>query len=279
MQNLYTFVCEEASKTTTEAYSTSFSLGIKTLHSSIQQPIFNIYGFMRFSDEIVDTFHDHEQRTMLDEFKEETFRAIERGISTNPILHSFQGTVNQYNIPHELIDQFFNSMYMDLEDIEYDQETYETYLLGSAETVGLMCLSVFVDGDRDEYKRLEPYARTLGGVFQKVNFLRDMEYDYKVLDRTYFPDVDFEAITDDDLQIIFRDIEADFNQSLIGIKQLSEKARFGVYLAYQYYRKLFEKIENSPKEKLLNERIRIPNMQKYRILAKSYVQHKSNQYE
>lgn len=277
MSKLYDFTAEQASKLLTESYSTSFTMGIKTLHKSLQQPVFNIYGFVRVADEIVDTFHNHNQRELLDEFKVQTYQAIERGISTNAILHSFQKTVNEYNIPHELIEQFLHSMYMDLDDQAYDQALYEEYIRGSAEVVGLMCLCVFCEGDMDEYNHLKPSAERLGSVFQKVNFLRDLNHDYSVLGRTYFPEVNFETISDEDLQHIYDDIEADFDQAKIGILKLNDKAKLGVYLAYKYYRTLFEKIKSTPKEVILKERIRIPDSQKYAILAKAMFQAKTNQ--
>lgn len=274
MDNLYTFTTEEASKLLTQSYSTSFTMGIKTLAGKFQQPIYNIYGFVRVADEIVDTFHNQNQRELLDEFKLEAERAIERQISTNAILHSFQKTVNKYNIPNELINQFLDSMYMDLEDQEYDQELYEQYIGGSAEAVGLMCLCVFCEGDEKRYNELKPYGKTLGAVFQKVNFLRDLHFDYEVLDRVYFPGIDFETISEEDLQAIYDDIEKDFDESLIGIRGLPKGARFGVYSAYKFYRELFEKIRETPKDVLLKERIRIPNLEKYRLLAVSFFKNK-----
>jgi len=273
MIELYDQVTQQASVMVTKSYSTSFSLGIKTLGKAIRQPIYNIYGFVRFADEIVDTFHIKEKRQLLDEFKQQTLQAIEYKVSTNPIIHAFQLTVNQYNIPWVLIDTFFNSMYMDLNDQEYDEKLYNTYIDGSAEVVGLMCLCVFLDGNQDRYKELEPSARRLGAVFQKVNFLRDLQHDYKVLNRTYFPGLSFENMNDDDLQIIFNDIESDFDAALTGIKQLPNNSQLGVYLAYRYYRKLFNKIKRSSMSRLKTERIRIPNSQKYSILLRSFVRH------
>jgi len=278
MIELYNKVTQKASKLVTNSYSTSFSLGIQTLGKETRQPIYNVYGFMRFSDEIVDTFHDSKQRELLDQFKEQTYQAIEQGISTNPILHSFQLTVNQFNIPLQQVENFFDSMYMDLEDHEYDEALYKKYIVGSAEAVGLMCLSVFVGGDMDEYKKLEPEARSLGAVFQKVNFLRDMQFDYKVLKRTYFPGLNFENMSEADLNKIFDDIEKDFDHGLEGIKKLPNNSKLGVYLAYRYYRKLFNKIKRTSMNKLKNERIRIPNPQKYSILVRSLVRHQMQLY-
>lgn len=269
MDNLYTYTTEEASKLLTQCYSTSFTMGIKTLGTKFQQPTYNIYGFVRVSDEIVDTFHNQNQRQLLDEFKHETFKAIERQLSTNAILHSFQKTVNEYNIPHELINHFLDSMYMDLEDQDFDQALYEKYIGGSAEAVGLMCLCVFCEGNENKYNELKPYAKTLGAVFQKVNFLRDLHFDYEVLDRVYFPNIDFETISEEDLQKIYDEIEADFDESLQGIRLLPKGAKFGVYSTYKFYRELFKKIRDTPKDILLKERIRIPNMEKYKLLAVS----------
>lgn len=273
MIELYDQVTQKASKMVTKSYSTSFSLGIKILGKEIRQPIYNIYGFVRFADEIVDTFHGRLKRNFLDQFKEQTLQAIEEGLSTNPILHAFQLTVNRYNIPWHLINTFFNSMYMDLDDQEYDKELYQTYIDGSAEVVGLMCLCVFLGGDQEQYNQLEPPARRLGAVFQKVNFLRDIQHDYQVLNRTYFPGLNFEEMTDDDLNIIFADIESDFDSALEGIKQLPNNSKLGVYLAYRYYRKLFNKIQKSSMSRLKTERIRIPNTQKYAILFRSIIRH------
>ena len=270
MDKLYTFTTEQASKLLTQTYSTSFTMGIKTLASKFQQPIYNIYGFVRVADEIVDSFHNQNQRELLDEFKQETTKAIERQLSTNAILHSFQRTVNTYNIPQELIDEFLNSMYMDLKDQEYDQKLYEKYIGGSAEAVGLMCLCVFCEGDENLYNELKPQAKSLGAVFQKVNFLRDLHFDYEVLDRVYFPGIDFETISEEDLQEIYKDIEADFDDAIVGIRKLPKGAKFGVYAAYKFYKELFDKIRDTPKDVLLKERIRIPNVEKYKLMAVSF---------
>lgn len=276
MKELFDLVSYETSKRTTKRYSTSFSLGIRFLNKTLHKPIYNIYGFVRFADEIVDTFHDFDKATLLKEFKEDTFKAIERGISLNPILNSFQETVNAYQIPHELITTFLRSMEMDLDRSDYSQEKYEEYILGSAEVVGLMCLMVFVEGNQQEYERLKPNAMKLGAAFQKINFLRDLQMDYQLLGRTYFPGIEMEQFTDSVKQKIEADIEKDFIEGYEGILQLPKKARFGTYMAYIYYYKLFNKIKDLPAHVILNERVRIPNNKKYQLFLSSYVRHSLN---
>lgn len=278
MIDLYHKTSQELSKKLTRNYSTSFSLGISLLGRSIRNDIYAIYGFVRVVDEIVDTFHDTPQRELLDDFKSATQQALKTGVSTNPILHAFQLTVNRYEIPHALIDQFFHSMYMDLQDLKYDRALYEEYIVGSAEVVGLMCLCIFTDGNKEKYNTLEPTARALGAAFQKVNFLRDIRQDHHELSRTYFPQLDIANITENDLQNIYADIEADFDHALSGIRQLDNNSKFGVYLAYRYYRKLFNKIKRSPKEHILQQRIRIPDPIKYSILLRSYIRHRMKIY-
>ena len=278
MIDLYHKTSQELSKKLTRNYSTSFSLGISLLGRSIRNDIYAIYGFVRVADEIVDTFHDTPQRELLDDFKSATQQALKIGVSTNPILHAFQLTVNRYDIPHALIDQFFHSMYMDLQDLKYDRALYEEYIVGSAEVVGLMCLCIFTDGNKEKYNTLEPTARALGAAFQKVNFLRDIRQDHDELSRTYFPQLDIANITENDLQNIYADIEADFDHALSGIRQLDNNSKFGVYLAYRYYRKLFNKIKRSPKEHILQQRIRIPDPIKYSILLRSYIRHRMKIY-
>lgn len=278
MIDLYHKTSQELSKKLTRNYSTSFSLGISLLGRSIRNDIYAIYGFVRVADEIVDTFHDTPQRELLDDFKSATQQALKIGVSTNPILHAFQLTVNRYDIPHALIDQFFHSMYMDLQDLKYDRALYEEYIVGSAEVVGLMCLCIFTDGNKEKYNTLEPTARALGAAFQKVNFLRDIRQDHDELSRTYFPQLDIANITENDLQNIYTDIEADFDHALSGIRQLDNNSKFGVYLAYRYYRKLFNKIKRSPKEHILQQRIRIPDPIKYSILLRSYIRHRMKIY-
>lgn len=264
------------SKYTTIRYSTSFSLGIKFLAKELQKPIYNIYGFVRFADEIVDSFHGYDKETLLNEFKKDTHLAIERGISLNPILNSFQETVNTYNIPLELIDTFLKSMEMDLDNSFHTEDSYEEYILGSAEVVGLMCLRVFVKGNDEDYQRLKPSAMKLGSAFQKINFLRDLNADYKTLGRTYFPGVDLTDFSNKTKEQIELDIEKDFSEGYEGILQLPKRARFGTYMAYIYYYKLFKKIRDTPAHVILNERVRIPNNKKYRLFVSSYLRHSLN---
>jgi phytoene synthase len=276
MMHLFHTVSQECSKLTTERYSTSFSSAIKLLHQSIRTPIYNIYGFVRFADEIVDTFHEFEKEGLLARFKAETYRAIEEKISLNPILQSFQLTVNEFNIDHALIESFFVSMEMDLDKTKYDHIGYEEYIYGSAEVVGLMCLYVFCDGDQKSYENLRPSAQSLGAAFQKVNFLRDLKADYEQLNRTYFPEVDFSNFTASMKEQIEQDIAADFAAAYEGILQLPVKARFGVYVAYKYYLSLFNKIKKSQPSLLLNNRIRIPNYSKAFILMRAGVRSQFN---
>lgn len=276
MKHVFDNISHEMSTLTTKRYSTSFSLGIRMLSQEIQKPIYAIYGFVRFADEIVDTFHDFDKAALLEDFRTQTYTAIAQGISLNPILNSFQWAVNYYNIPHDLIETFLESMKMDLNKQAYDEEQYKKYILGSAEVVGLMCLKVFVSGDETEYQRLKPTAMKLGSAFQKINFLRDLNADYKALGRVYFPGIDmneFNATVKHDIE---RDIEADFHAGYLGILELPKKARFGVYLAYIYYYKLFAKIKKTPAKVILNERIRIPNNRKVGLLLSSYVRHNLN---
>lgn len=276
MKSLFDNLSFEISKCTTVKYSTSFSLGIKFLAKELQKPIYNIYGFVRFADEIVDSFHGYDKETLLNEFKKDTHLAIERGISLNPILNAFQETVNTYGIPLELIDTFLKSMEMDLDNSYHTEETYQEYILGSAEVVGLMCLRVFVMGDDEEYQRLKPSAMKLGSAFQKINFLRDLNADYKTLGRTYFPGVDLTEFSNKTKEEIEVDIEKDFSEGYEGILQLPKRARFGTYMAYIYYYKLFKKIRDTPAHVILNERVRIPNNKKYRLFVSSYLRHSLN---
>ncbi len=270
---LFDKVCLKASKQTTYAYSTSFSLGIRSLDHRLRAPIHAIYGFVRFADEIVDTFHGHDKAELLARFRADTDRAIAEGISLNPILHSFQLVVNRYGIEHELYDTFLDSMAMDLTDKSHDQGSYETYILGSAEVVGLMCLRVFCEGDDALYQRLKPAAMRLGAAFQKVNFLRDLKDDHLSLGRTYFPEVDLSRWDDTTKKRIEADIADDFSAALTGIRELPKRARFGVYLAYIYYLTLFRKIQALPACRVLKERIRVPNRGKLVLLTSSYLRH------
>ena len=276
MKILFDNVSHEMSELTTKRYSTSFSLGISFLDKELHKPIYAIYGFVRFADEIVDSFHGFDKEALLLDFKEQTYRAIDQGISLNPILNSFQWAVNKFNIPSVLIDTFLNSMEMDLEKNAYDKAKYEQYILGSAEVVGLMCLKIFVDGDETEYEKLKPYAMKLGSAFQKINFLRDLKADYQELGRTYFPGIDLNEFNATVKKEIEADIEIDFQLGFEGIKQLPKKARFGVYMAYIYYYKLFKKIKTVPAHTILNERIRIHNNKKYRLFLTSYLRHNLN---
>jgi len=276
MIQLFHSTSQQCSKITTETYSTSFSSAIKLLHKDLRTPIYNIYGFVRFADEIVDTFHGYDKEQLLNEFRIETYNAIERGISLNPVLHSFQITVNEYKIDLDLIDAFFTSMECDLSKAKYDAEGYAAYIYGSAEVVGLMCLYVFCEGDKNLYHRLKPAAQALGAAFQKVNFLRDVKADYQQLNRTYFPEMDFKNFTAAMKKQIEQEIEEDFVDAYEGILQLPVKARFGVYVAYKYYLSLFKKIKKVQPSKILEQRIRIPNYSKAFILAKAGIRTQFN---
>jgi len=276
MMELFHEVSQLCSRNTTERYSTSFSSAIRLLQEDLRQPIYNIYGLVRFADEIVDTFHEHDKATLITEFRKETFDAIDRGISLNPILHSFQLTVNQYKIDPALIHAFFNSMEMDLHNKEYNSEGYNEYIYGSAEVVGLMCLYVFVNGDNKKYETLKPAARALGAAFQKVNFLRDLKADYNQLERTYFPGLDFQNFTAEQKQEIEDDIQKDFDHAYAGIIHLPVKARFGVYVAYKYYLSLFRKIKRVQPARILHERIRVPDYHKVMILLRAGIRNQLN---
>jgi phytoene/squalene synthetase len=276
MKSLFDDLSALCSKRTTQQYSTSFSLGIKLLDKSLHRPIYGIYGLVRFADEIVDSFHDFNKEELIREFKKDTYTAIERGISMNPILNEFQMAVNTYKIDHSLIETFFKSMEMDLDDKYHDVLSYNDYILGSAEVVGLMCLHVFVEGDDAQFKALKPYAMSLGAAFQKVNFLRDLKADYEALGRTYFPGVDMESFSTEHKKNIEREIEEDFNLALVGIKKLPLKSRKGVYLAYVYYLTLFRKIKKTPVEEIMESRIRVSNPSKIGLMFQSVVQHQLN---
>jgi phytoene/squalene synthetase len=276
MIELYHKISVDASKNITQLYSTSFSMGIKLLHKNIHDAIFSIYGFVRLADEIVDTFHDYPKSEMLQEFKEETYKALDRKISVNPILHAFQMVVNKYSIDRELIDKFLLSMEQDLNDIQYSTVGYKEYIVGSAEVVGLMCLKVFVNGDNDLYFKLEEPARKLGAAFQKINFLRDVKADYQELGRTYFPGVDLEKFTPDEKLKIEEDIQDDFECALEGIIKLPSSSRLGVYVAYRYYFSLFKKIKKVSSDRLMEERIRVPNTKKLLITFESMFQNQFN---
>lgn len=271
MIQLFHTASEDCSRIVTKKYSTSFSSAIRMLHKDLQQPIFNIYGFVRFADEIVDTFHEYDKTLLLSQFKDETYAAIQRGISLNPVLHSFQRTVKEFKIDIKLIDAFFHSMEMDLEKKKYDLTEYREYIYGSAEVVGLMCLYVFCEGKKEEYAKLKNAAGALGSAFQKVNFLRDIKDDFNGLARVYFPGYDFNNFMEEDKKKIEDEIYKDFKNAFTGITQLPMKARFGVYVAYKYYFSLFKKIRQLKPSKVLESRIRIPNYQKAMIIFRAGV--------
>lgn len=276
MKHIFDEVSNECSKLTTIAYSTSFSLGIRVLEKKLHHPIYGIYGFVRFADEIVDTFHDYNKFQLFEDFKKDTYKAIENKISLNPILNSFQKVVNDYNIDLKLIDTFLESMEMDLQPQVYDTKKYNLYILGSAEVVGLMCLQVFVNGDKKSFEKLKPYAMSLGSAFQKINFLRDANADFEELGRTYFPNIDMHNFSELDKLKIEDDIEEDFKKALEGIKMLKRGSRGGVYLAYLYYYNLFRKIQNLPSSRILEERVRVANSNKIFLMCQSIVKNQFN---
>lgn len=274
--DLYKKVSIGCSKLTTHKYSTSFTLGIRSLSSNFHDPVYSIYGFVRFADEIVDSFNRDDAPELLEEFKRDTFLAIRRRISLNPILNSFQDVVNTYNIEDELIETFLNSMEMDLSDREYDQNAYETYILGSAEVVGLMCLRVFCEGNNTQYQELKTPAMRLGSAFQKINFLRDIKNDYLTLGRVYFPNLNIKEFDNDSKKAIEADILKDFDAGLTGIKALPKGARLGVYIAYVYYINLLKKITHTSPSEILEKRIRVRNSYKYFLIFRSYIRHSFN---
>lgn len=276
MKQLFDEASSKCSKLVTNQYSTSFSLGIKFLNKNMHDPIYGIYGFVRFADEIVDSFHGYDKSRLLSRFRNDTIDAINEKISVNPILNSFQKIVHDYGIEWKLIDTFLKSMEMDLDKKGYDQKNYQAYILGSAEVVGLMCLRVFVNGNNELYSKLKPYAMSLGAAFQKVNFLRDAKDDYEILGRVYFPGIDINSLQQEGKEEIEKDIEQDFQKALIGIKQLPAESRMGVYLAYFYYRRLFTKIKSIPPQRVLRERIRIPNLQKFGLMFQCMIRHQLN---
>ena len=277
MKSIFDKVSADCSKNVTNSYSTSFSLATKMLAKSIRQDIYNIYGFVRFADEIVDTFHDYDKKELLNRFIDELNFSLKNKISTNPILNSFQYTVNKYKIDYELIDSFLKSMKMDLKKIKYNSEKeYKEYIYGSADVVGLMCLKVFVSGNEDSYKKLKPNAMALGSAFQKVNFLRDLNADYHDLNRTYFPNLDFKNFDEQSKMLIMKDIENDFIKALKGIYELPNNSKFGVYAAYKYYKRLLIKLKKTSYMKIKIERVRVPNYQKVDVLARSYVRYRLN---
>lgn len=276
MMNLFNDVCLECSKLITNRYSTSFSMGIRVFDKRFRAPIYAVYGFVRFADEIVDTFHDAPKAELLQRFREDTYRAIDERISLNPVLHAFQMTVHEYGIERELIDAFLDSMEMDLYFDRYEDRLYKKYIYGSAEVVGLMCLRVFCEGDDELYQRLKAPACSLGSAFQKINFLRDMKSDFDERGRVYFPGVDYTRFNNEDKREIEEDIKKDFDDAYKGIVQLPNGARFGVYLAYIYYTKLFQKIKSAPATQVTQERIRVPNGRKFTLLFSSALRNSLN---
>ena len=277
MKELFDKISEECSKNVTKSYSTSFSLATKMLSSKIRQDIYNIYGFVRFADEIVDTFHSYNKKELFKRFVDDLNHSLKQKISLNPILNSFQKTVHKYNIDRDLINSFLKSMEQDLKKKKYESlQEYKEYIYGSADVVGLMCLKVFVSGRNDDYKKLKPYAMSLGSAFQKVNFLRDINDDYKKLNRVYFPGVDYGTFNDDVKNNIMIDIEKDFAKALKGIYMLPNNSKFGVYAAYKYYKRLLRKLERASYLQIKSERVRVPNYQKVDVLARSYVRYRLN---
>mgnify|MGYP000094302232 CR=1 FL=1 len=277
MKSLFDNVSQQCSRVVTKSYSTSFSSAVKMLAPSIRQDIYNIYGFVRFADEIVDSFHDYNKEVLFDKFEEDLNLALEHKISLNPILNAFQATVHQYSIPKEMIDAFMHSMRLDLTKQEYQTtEEYKEYIYGSADVVGLMCLKVFVGGNTEEYNRLKDSAMRLGSAFQKVNFLRDLKADFEDLSRTYFPNTNLNELDEASKKLIIEEIEADFEAAYVGIKQLPLEAKFGVYTAYKYYSKLLKKLKQTPSNEIKNARIRVPNYQKASLLAGCYLSYRLN---
>jgi len=278
MKELFDQVSFDTSKLVTKKYSTSFSLAVKMLSTTIRSAIYNIYGFVRFADEIVDTFHDYKKEELLDDFENEYYKALENGISLNPILNSFQATVKRYNITDDLVKSFLKSMRADLSKTAYEtQEEYNEYIYGSADVVGLMCLKVFVDGDDEKYNELKNAAMRLGSAFQKVNFLRDLKDDFELLNRSYFPNVDLTSLDTESKHLIIKEIEDDFDFAFNhGILKLPVEAKFGVYMAYRYYRRLLKKLNSVPSSEIIETRVRISDPMKINLLARSYVKYKLN---
>ncbi len=277
MKVLFDKVSNACSVMVTSTYSTSFSSAVKMLSPSIRQHIYNIYGFVRFADEIVDSFHEYDKSYLFERFENDLKDALTQKISLNPILNSFQSTVNQYNIPMELIDAFMKSMRLDLSKSSYvTKEEYQEYIYGSADVVGLMCLKVFVNGNEEQYNELKAPAMRLGSAFQKVNFLRDLKADYEELSRTYFPNTDLNKLDEHSKQQIIADIESDFDAAFEGIKKLPLEAKFGVYTAYRYYKKLLKKLHATPSLEIKNTRIRVSDYQKMQLLARCYVKYRLN---
>ena len=277
MKSMFDKVSNECSKLVIKKYSTSFYFSSSLLSKTVRQDIFNIYGFVRLADEIVDTFHDYPKKELLEDFEKELWRSIENKISLNPILNSFQFTVNKYSIPKDLISSFLDSMKMDLEKKEYDSvEEYKKYIYGSADVVGLMCLKVFVEGSENQYDELSEFAISLGSAFQKVNFLRDLKNDSNILNRVYFPNVDMNNFTEQSKKEIILEIEKDFKNAVKGIVKLPKNSKFAVYIAYRYYLKLLKKLKRVSSENIVKKRVRIHNIQKFAVIVRSYVKYQLN---
>ena len=277
MKSLFDTVSYNSSKLVTKTYSTSFSLATKMLYRSIRGDIYNIYGFVRFADEIVDSFHDYNKEMLFNRFSEDLELSLKNKISLNPILNSFQHTFHKYDIDKVLVDAFMKSMQLDLHKTDYlTEEEYHAYIYGSADVVGLMCLKVFVKGNQKQYNELKPYAMSLGSAFQKVNFLRDLKADHDGLNRSYFPNLNIEKFDEESKKIILNEINKDFSHALKGIFLLPSSARFGVYTAYKYYLKLLNKLRNTNPLKIKSTRIRVPNYQKINVLARSYIRYRLN---
>lgn len=276
MKHHFDTVSIKTSQYTTRLYSTSFSLGIKFLNQRFQNPIYAVYGFVRLGDEIVDTFHDYDQNKLMEEFKEDVYNAVNDKFSLNPILNSFQHVYHKYNMEQELVDLFIQSMEMDLDTKQHNSQSYKDYILGSAEVVGLMCLRIFCEGDKELYQELKPHAMSLGSAFQKINFLRDVKADFQTLGRTYFPGVDLNDFTDRAKIQIELDIEKDFAYGLEGIKKLPKDSRFGVYMAYRYFHGLFKKIKRTSPFYILQHRVRLSNFMKYMMFFRGYLRFKLN---
>jgi phytoene/squalene synthetase len=276
MKKTFDDVSMKCSKLVTKQYSTSFSLAVKMLDKSIRNAIYSIYGFVRFSDEIVDSFHNFDKEKLINDFEADYYHALETSISLNPILNSFQHTVKKYDIDNELVQAFMKSMKLDLKKSYYSDEEYKEYIYGSADVVGLMCLKVFVKGDQSKYDSLEESAMKLGSAFQKVNFLRDLKDDFEELNRSYFPNIDVKELNNESKKIIITEIEEDFKNAKVGIKNLPKEAKFGVYTAYVYYLSLLKKLKRTPAEDIMKTRIRISNPYKILLLIKSFVTYKTN---
>jgi phytoene synthase len=273
MKELFDEISIKTSIITTHQYSTSFSMGIKTLHPSIRKPIYAIYGFVRLGDEIVDSFHDYDKEKLFSRFKEDVYSAIENKISLNPILNSFQHVVHRYQIDREIIEAFIYSMEQDLHKKEYLLQEYEKYILGSAEVVGLMCLRVFCKDNDELYNKLKVSAMKLGSAYQKINFLRDIKADYFDLGRTYFPSIDLKNFNNTEKEKIMEDIESDFKQGIVGIKMLPRTSRFGVYMSYMYYYNLLNKVKRISPQVLLQKRTRISNLNKYFLFLQAWIRY------